>query len=505
MWRSRAGSNKRAGVQRKDEMTSGAEPAEELEGLAADRYRVLRKKHWDAVAQAFENRTGWGRFYQARLAHIYRQLIPQGLRVLELGCGQGDLLAALQPSLGVGVDFSDAMIERARKRHPNLRWIVGDAHDVELKQTFDVIVLSDLVNDLWDVQRVLHQVRAVSGPRTRIILNTYSRVWEPLLVVAQRLGLSRPTLDQNWLTVEDVANLLDLTDAEIIRSWSEVLCPLPIPLLHTLANRYLVKLWPFRALALTNIIVAQPRPVHATGPPRMVSVIVPARNESGNVPRILAELPEMGSGTELIFVEGHSSDDTYAAIERELTKHPGRACRLFRQTGRGKGDAVRLGFSEAKGEILMILDADLTVPPSDLPRFYDALCSGKGEFVNGVRLVYPMEKRAMRFFNLLGNKFFSFAFSWLLGQPIKDTLCGTKVLWRADYDRIAANRAYFGDFDPFGDFDLLFGAAKLNLKIVEVPVRYRERTYGETNIQRWRHGWILLRMVFFAAGRIKFT
>jgi glycosyltransferase involved in cell wall biosynthesis len=213
----------------------------------------------------------------------------------------------------------------------------------------------------------------------------------------------------------------------------------------------------------------------------------------------------MGAGTELIFVEGHSSDGTYEAIEREIRKHPNRRVRLFRQTGRGKGDAVRLGFSEAKGDVLMILDADLTVPPDDLARFYDALRAGKGEFLNGVRLVYPMERQAMRFFNLIGNKFFSLAFSWLLGQPLKDTLCGTKVLWKADYHRIAANRAYFGNFDPFGDFDLLFGAARLSLKIVDIPVRYRERTYGETNIQRWRHGWLLLKMVVFAARRIKFT
>jgi glycosyltransferase involved in cell wall biosynthesis len=236
-----------------------------------------------------------------------------------------------------------------------------------------------------------------------------------------------------------------------------------------------------------------------------VSVVIPARNEAGNIPRLLSDVPDMGAGTELIFVEGHSSDGTYEAIEREILKHPHRRARLFRQTGRGKGDAVRLGFSEANGDVLMILDADLTVPPDDLPRFYDALRAGKGEFLNGVRLVYPMERQAMRFFNLIGNKFFSLAFSWLLGQPLKDTLCGTKVLWKADYRRIAANRAYFGNFDPFGDFDLLFGAARLSLKIVDIPVRYRERTYGETNIQRWRHGWLLLKMVIFAARRIKFT
>ena len=469
---------------------------------AAERYQSERRTHWDSVARHDE--ASWGSYYHERLAEIYRHLVPRGSRVLELGCSQGDLLAALEPSVGVGVDFSAEMIHRAATRYPRLRWITADAHDVELSETFDVIILSDLVNDLWDVQRVLEHVLSFATPRTRIILNTYSRLWEPILELSKRLGLSKRTLHQNWLTVEDITGLLNLAGADVIRSSTEVLLPLPVPALSQFANRFLVKLWPFRWFALTSVVVAHPRPRPDPAKP-LVSVVVPARNEAGNIPRILTEVPEMGSGTELIFVEGHSTDDTYAVIERELATASRPRCRLFRQTGRGKGDAVRLGFREARGSILMILDADLTVPPQDLVRFYDALCSGKGEFINGVRLVYPMEEQAMRLFNFLGNKFFSLVFSWLLGQPIKDTLCGTKVLWRSDYERIAANRAYFGDFDPFGDFDLLFGAAKLNLKIVEVPVRYRERTYGETNIRRWSHGWLLLKMVTFAAGRIKFT
>ena len=235
-----------------------------------------------------------------------------------------------------------------------------------------------------------------------------------------------------------------------------------------------------------------------------VSIVVPVRNEAGNIPCIFERLPEMGAGTELIFVEGHSTDDTVAAIERAIAENPGRRCTLLRQTGRGKGDAVRLGFGAARGDVLMILDADLTVRPEDLPRFYQALACGKGDFINGVRLVYPMQEQAMRFFNLLGNKFFSLAFSWLLGQPVKDTLCGTKVLSRAHYQRIAANRAYFGEFDPFGDYDLIFGAAKQNLKIIDMPIRYQDRTYGATNIDRWRHGLLLFQMLGIAALRLKF-
>lgn len=471
---------------------------------ARDTYQHARIAHWDAVARQLDTWTGWGGSYHRRLTEVYRSLVPPGMRVLEVGCGLGDLLAALQPSVGVGVDFSGEMVRRARQQHPELRFLEADAHDLALEDSFDVIILSDLVNELWDVQAVFERVRALSTPRTRIIVNSYSRLWEPPLALAGRLGLAKPTLHQNWLTVGDVVNLMHLADLEVIRSWEEVLWPLSTPLMSGILNRFLVRFWPLKALALTNFMVARLKSrVRAEEP--LVSVIVPARNEAGNIARILARVPEMGRGTELVFVEGHSSDDTYTVIEHEIASHPERRCQLFRQTGKGKGDAVRLGFSVASGELLMILDADMTVPPEDLPRFYEAAVSGKGEFINGVRLVYPMEDQAMRFANLLGNKFFSLAFSWLLGQPVKDTLCGTKVLWKSDYQKIAANRAYFGGFDPFGDFDLLFGASRFNLSILDLPIRYRERTYGTTNIQRWRHGWLLLTMVAFAARRIKFV
>ena len=473
-------------------------------GAAQIKYQQARLLHWNEVARNLETWTSWGGYYHRRLTQVYQSLIAPGQSVLELGCGRGDLLAALKPALGVGVDFSEEMIRAARRRHPHIRFVHTDAHALDLTEKFDVIVLSDLVNDLWDVQIVLQQVSQLSTPRTRIIINSYSRLWEPVLNVAKWLGLAKPTLYQNWLTVEDIASLLNLADCEVIKQSQEILSPLPILLLDDVCNRFLVKLWPFKYLALTNFIVARPRPSLSTKR-HSVSVIIPARNEAGNIAEIFVRVPRMGQWTELVFVEGHSRDSTYMSIEAAIAQNPERCCQLLRQTGTGKGDAVRLGFARAKGEILMILDADLTVPPEDLPRFYEALCSGKGEFINGVRLVYPMEKQAMRFLNLLGNKFFSLAFSWLLGQPIKDTLCGTKVLWKQDYEAIAANRAHFGDFDPFGDFDLIFGAVKLNLKITDLPIRYRERTYGTSNIQRWKHGLLLLKMVIFAARRLKFV
>jgi SAM-dependent methyltransferase len=465
-----------------------------------------RREHWDNTALQAGTDRKWARYYHTRLDEIFEHLVPAGLRVLEIGSSYGDLLAALRPSFGVGVDFSGEMLAIARSRHPHLHFVQADAHRLPVTGPFDAIILSDLVNDLWDVQEVFRELSRITHPGTRVVINTYSRLWETPLSMTARLDLARPRLHQNWLTVEDVSNLLGLSGFHVLRHWSEIMFPLGIPLVAGFLNRFLVRFWPFRHLALTNFIIARPVVCPDPGRPQpTVSVIIPTRNEAGNVDEIFRQVPEMGGGTELVFVEGHSRDNTYEEIERAVIEHPGRRTKLLKQRGEGKGDAVREGFAHADGDILMILDADMTVRPEDLPRFYEALASGNGEFINGVRLVYPMEDRAMRFFNLVGNKGFGMVFSWLIGRSVKDTLCGTKVLWKSHYESIAANRGYFGRLDPFGDFDLILGAAKLNLHIVDLPVRYRERQYGETNIRRWQHGWLLLRMALIAALRIKFV
>ncbi len=484
--------------------TNPSRPGAPAPQPAEARHLAQRRGHWDEVARAGERRGWWGSGpYHRRLEEIYRHLVSPGLHVLEVGCGTGDLLAALRPARGVGIDFSPAMVELGSRRHPELTLLCQEASTLELDEVFDVVILSDLVNDLWDIQSVLERLHSVTTPRSRILVNFQSRLWELPLRLAEVLGLARPLLRQNWVERKDLENLLRLAGFTTVRRFTDILWPMGTPLIAPLCNRYLARLPLLRHLCLTNVVVARPAPARREAP--LVSVVVPARNEAGNVEAIFARTPELGAGTELVFVEGHSSDDTYGAIERAIAANPHRRARLLRQTGKGKGDAVRLGFAEAEGRILLILDADLTVPPEDLPRFVEALLSGRGEFVNGVRLVYPMERQAMQFLNLIANKLFGLAFSWLIGQPVKDTLCGTKVLWREDYQRIAANRAYFGELDPFGDFDLLFGAARQGLDVVDIPVRYRERTYGTTNIQRFRHGLLLLRMLALAARRLKFV
>ncbi len=446
------------------------------------------------------------RYYYESIERIVRFHVPPGASVLEIGCGTGDLLHALVPRRGEGVDISPRAVERARAKYPDLTFHVGDAERLPITGEFDYVILSDLIGYLEDVQRAFEELHKICHSRTRVIITYYNYLWEPLLRLGEQLRMKRPQPDQNWLTLGDIQNLLSLANFQTIQKGYKLLLPVRIPLLSELCNRVLSNLPLLRKLSLVELIIARPAPLPVPEGKLSCSVIIPARNERGNIEGAVARTPTMGRHTELIFVEGNSSDGTDREIERVIAANPGRDIKLVRQgNGAGKGDAVRKGFAAATGDVLMILDADLTMPPEDLPKFFRALASGRGEFINGSRLVYPMEKQAMRFLNTLGNKFFSVAFTWLLDQPFKDTLCGTKILYRKDYERIAEGRSYFGEFDPFGDFDLIFGAAKLDLKIVEVPIRYRDRMYGTTQISRFRHGWLLLRMCLFALRRIKFV
>jgi glycosyltransferase involved in cell wall biosynthesis len=314
--------------------------------------------------------------------------------------------------------------------------------------------------------------------------------------------MKMPQQHQNWLSTEDICNLLYLEKYQVVKTESRLLIPKNIPYLSNLINRTIATLPFIRKFNLCRYIVA--RPLNMRDKRELsVSILIPCRNERGNIEPAIRRIPSFGSHQEIIFVDGHSTDGTQEEIRRVMEKYPHKDIKFLVQDGEGKGDAVRKGFSFATGDVFMILDADLTVPPEDLPKFYKAILEDHGEFINGCRLVYPMEKQAMRFLNLMGNKFFSVMFTWLLNQRFKDTLCGTKVLYREDYKKIEANRGYFGDFDPFGDFDLIFGAVKQNLKVVEIPIRYREREYGSTNIRRFRHGWLLLKMTLFAYRKIK--
>ncbi|MCX5921900.1 MAG: glycosyltransferase [Candidatus Dependentiae bacterium] len=443
------------------------------------------------------------KYYHQQVINFYRFVIPQGVSVLHVNCKNGYLLDAVKPSYGVGVDADELSIGTARERYANYAFYQGSLDTVGQHDPFDYVVLSLVTMETDDIQELLQSLRRLCHPGTRIIVDTYSYLWEPVLNITQKLGLRRPTVLKNWVSPHDLQNFLYIAGFEVVTKGRYMLMPTYIPLISTLCNAVLMHVPLVRNLCLNEWIIARPEAVTVKAEKVTVSVIVPCRNEKGNIEAAVLRCPEMGASTEIIFVEGNSKDGTLDEIKRVCALYPHRNVSWYVQDGKGKGDAVRKGFAHATGDILMILDADLTAPPEELPKFVDALVSGKGEFINGSRLIYGMESEAMRFLNLLANFFFGKLFSWLLDQKVKDTLCGTKVLWARDYKNIVANRHFFGDFDPFGDFDLLFGAAKLNLKIIDMPVHYKNRTYGSTQIHRFTHGLILLSMSMLALKKFK--
>ncbi|MGO9744206.1 MAG: glycosyltransferase [Roseiarcus sp.] len=434
-------------------------------------------------------------------------IIPKGARVIDLGCGDGSLLASLEPSRGVGVDFSPRMIETARAAHPNLEFVLGDIEDpetlVSLDGEFDFLVMSDTIGMLEDIEQALGNLHRLCTPATRVVIAYFSPMWGPLIDLATTLGLRMPQPKASLISSTDFLNIMDLTRFEAIRIERRQLAPMRVFGIDRFINRYIAPLPGLRQLCLRTYLVA--RSLEAQRPREMsTTVLIPCRNERGNIERAILEMPRFGGHQEIVFVEGNSKDGTYEECLRVQEAYKDQwHIEVYKQDGRGKGDAVRKGFDKASCDILMILDADLTVPPAALPKFYRALASGKGEFINGTRLVYPMENEAMRPLNYIANRAFAKIFSYLLNQRFTDTLCGTKALTKAAYLGIVADRKYFGDFDPFGDFDLIFGAAKQSLRIIEAPVHYKARVYGETQISRFRDGWLLLRMVVFAYKKLK--
>lgn len=488
---------------------SSMEPRPAAALVAADECRWLdsvRVFYDQLAANGMPTRT---RYYFQRIKERLKTLVEPTSRVLEIGCGDGELLAFLRPSVGVGVDVSRNMVQVARHRHPDYRFLAMRGEEVhELNDTFDYVVISQTLGEIYDLQKLLRSVRRVCHARTRLLIVHDSRLWQPALKLMEWLRIKKGSPERNWTPSEEVENLLRLSGFAPVRTFDMTLLPVYVPLLSTFLNRFAANLPGLHHLALNYVIIARPMPLgdSTQNRPTSVSIVVPARNEAGHIKPLLDRIPRMAPRQEIIFVEGGSTDDTWRVIQEAARTYRGPFdIKCMRQEGQGKGDAVRKGFAAATGDVLMILDADISVPPEELSMFFDALACGHGEFINGSRMVYLMDAKAMRFLNLLGNKLFGCVFTYLLSQRFRDTLCGTKVLSRRDYERIAANRAHFGDFDPFGDFDLLFGAARLNLRIVDVPVHYKARSYGETNISRWKHGWMLLRMCLFAARKIKFV
>jgi SAM-dependent methyltransferase len=472
------------------------------EGIVRPYYRELAPEYADWLRRRA--------YYYRCKADLIRRLVPEPGRTLEIGCGLGQNLAALAPQYGLGIDLCPEIVDEARalhpsERYPHIEFQCLSALDCEkIQGPFETILLINCTTEIADIASAFRAIRTLCAPHTRIVQISYNYFLAPVIRLAARMGWAPRHPVQNWLTRHDLSNLAYLTGFEEVRQGYSLPLPVWIPLVSAAVNRILPLFPPARYVSLLYYTVLRPLQLSAAGAPPSVTVCVPCKDEEHNIEGLVLRIPDMGSALEIIFVDDRSTDGTREAIRTQIALHPEKQIRLVTGPGEGKGAACRAGFADAAHDVLMILDADMTVMPEDLPGFYEALASGKGELINGSRLVYPMENRAMRFLNVMGNKMFAALFSYLLSQSIKDTLCGTKVCWRRDYPKILEARAFFGGIDRWGDYDWLFGAARHNLRIVEYPVLYRERVAGETKMtQRLRNGLTMLRMCWEAFRRLR--
>jgi SAM-dependent methyltransferase len=445
--------------------------------------RAARRTMQDSIAPKRDRWIRSNRYYYDRIKRLLRFIIEPHKRVLELRCQTGHLLAAVEPSFGMGAEISENLVAVAREKHPNLHFIRSDPEDVDLGTDFDYVIVSHIF-DTVDIQSTLDRVRAHCKPETRVLVINYNQLWEPTLKLAGAIGLRSPCVEPNWVSDEDLRGFLNLSGLRPLRTHQILLFPKYIPLISWFLNDIVARLPGLRRLCLIQVIVARPEPVVGKEEETSVSVIVPCRNERGNIQPAVERIPEMGRHTEIIFCDDKSTDGTADEVRRMQTLYPHRDIRLLDGPGICKAENVWTGFRGAKGDVLMILDADLTVMPEELPFFFRALVKNNGEFINGSRLVYPLPKTAMKFFNRLGNRIFGLVFSYLLKQRFKDTLCGTKALWRKDWLRIEKFIGSWGVRDLWGDYELILGASKLHLEIVEMPVHYQERIFGVTKMTR---------------------
>ncbi len=469
---------------------------------ALDEVRQARREHQEALVAHRDRWISANRYFYDQLKRALQFVIAPGKRVLEVRCETGHLLASVLPSYGVGVEISDGMVEFARGQHPHLHFVKSDPEDLDLNETFDYIVFNHIF-DTVDILRAMERIRQHCTPETRLIVVNYNHLWEPVLTVASKMGLRSQFVEPNWVSENDIRGFLKLSGFRPVRKHRLILFPKWIPGFSNLLNGLIARLPGLRALCLMQVMVARPFAEPIREDDVTVSVIVPCRNEAGNVAQAVERIPMMGENTEILFCDDKSTDGTADEVRRMARLYPEKEIRLVDGPGICKAENVFTGFRAARGDVLMILDADLTVMPEELPMFMRALVTSQGDFVNGSRLVYPLPHLAMKSMNIIGNKFFGLVFSFLLDQRIKDTLCGTKVLWRKDWIEMERNVGSWGIKDLWGDYELLFGASKLHLNIVEVPVHYQERVYGVTKMKKvFSNGVRMLRMCWHAWNRL---
>lgn len=459
------------------------------------------EEHFDEIAPNYDYWKKKNAYYYSTIKTFISRIIPEGSSVLEVGCGTGEILATTKPQRGVGIDISKKMVELASQKFPQYTFIHSPIEDLQLGEKFDYIVMIDVVDHVHDVMDVFHSLYRFCHSETQVILTTINPWWDPILSVMEKFGAKMPEGPHNFIEKRNLTKMLELMDFSISYSGYMLLFPKKIPVLSFLANSIGTRMWGIQKMSAVQYMLIHPMVKNDIDLRLGCSVIIPCYNEQDNIEEAIRRTPQMGRETEIIVVNDCSTDNTAQKVRDLQSRYPNLKLVDY-SPNRGKGYAVRKGFEAATQEVLMILDADISTPPEELPRFFDPLNKGICQFVNGTRMVYPMENQAMRTLNLFGNKIFGFIMSFVTQQNLTDTLCGTKAFYKKDLKMIKWG------LDKWGDFDLLFGAARTGKKIMEVPVHYMTRKSGESKMRSFRHGVHLLRacylgfkeLVFFKSG-----
>lgn len=461
-------------------------------------FKEEAKDYFDRLAREYPEWKRRNLYYYSKLTQFYRKVIPPGKDVLDIGCRDGELLKAVEPLTGVGIDVSEGMIEIARRNCSHLRFFPMKSESIELEGKFDYIIMSNVIGYISDLWLLFEQIKPLTKFNTEIVISSSNPLMEPLLKLGERLGMKSSEGPVNRFYMEDIMNLLRLNDFGIVDWGHELSLPRRIPLVSEMVNRYASKVRFLRNFSFLQYIIARPGRTMARAESLSCSVVIPCHNEKENIRECVGRVPLLGKATEIVIVDDGSTDSTADEVKKFIGKNPDKNLKLISHfPNRGKGFAVREGFKAASGDILMILDADMAVSPEELTRFFKPIVEGKAEAVNGTRMVYMMEKQAMPYLHLFGNKIFSIIFTWLMGQRITDTLCGTKAIFRKDFRRMEIGRC------PWGDFDILLGIAKLRLKMVEMPVHYKARRAGKSKMKTFRHGLLLIETCLYGFKELK--
>jgi len=458
-------------------------------------------RHFDKIAVQYDHWKQRNWYYHDTLKRFFGACVGPEDSVIEYGCGTGDILASVQARRKVGLDLSAQMTRIAREKHPDIEFRQHDGEQVcPEPEQFDVAILADIIDHITDILKLYGSVNRALKRGGRMCISTINPLWDPIFKIAEKLGQKMPEGEHNFVPNRHLIGFLELRGFRLVKRGAAMLVPRRIPGISGFLNRYAPGLPLLNRLCVVQTLVAEKIEEWTPGADaeaeQSVSVVIPCYNEEGNIEACASRVPDMGRFTEIIVVDDGSADRT-SETATALAQKDKRVKLVSYTPNHGKGYAVKQGFDSAQGDILMILDADMTVPPEELPLFFGAVAHGKADFANGTRMIYPMEQQAMRFLNLMGNHFFSVLLSWLLGQRISDTLCGTKALRRADYQRIPMGA------DKWGDFDLLFGAAENRLRIAEIPVHYKQRVAGESKMKPFMHCLTLLRVCFRGFLRLK--